>query len=320
MSNYRKRLLEEVRRRGHGTGDQMSFARSAAEDSEARFAALAGIPGLFGQESLDLALSIVEEHDASPSLRALALEKAASSIGKSETLIERVIEILLDATQPREVRLAALGVLQVNSFSSPILLGARPNYLSALRTLVSDPEMEIRKIAIETLALGKDEYVQRKLLEGLRDTSKSLIGPELAITFLSYDLHAEHYQMLREIVQSPPNAGAKKAAIRALAIDPRSQDFLDSILTNKDEAPEIRHASAVSLHRVAPSKMISSSKAILEDSEENEELKVALLNSLIHVPETGVGENKAMIDALGEAAKEESTKLSVAKLRKRVED
>ena len=53
------------------------------------------------------------------------------------------------------------------------MLAHRPRYLSTLRGLIDDPSSSIRDSAIEVLAMNQDEYVQRRLIEGLEDPNEA---------------------------------------------------------------------------------------------------------------------------------------------------
>src|SRR5437588_393232 len=91
-------------------------------------------------------------------------------------------------TSFRDLVRRAVDVLEQSGF---LLIGGgvrRPDYLEALRTVVDDPDPEVRRRAIGVLARQKDEYAQRRLIEGLRDPSKALIPPAKAIQYLGYDV------------------------------------------------------------------------------------------------------------------------------------
>jgi hypothetical protein len=73
------------------------------------------------------------------------------------------------------VRLAALRVLQMSSFRVVVFDPKRPEYLDALRTVIDDRNASLREQALEILAQERDEYAQRRLLEGLEDPSQALV-------------------------------------------------------------------------------------------------------------------------------------------------
>jgi hypothetical protein len=157
-----------------------------------------------------------------------------------------------------------------------------PAYLDALRSVIDDEDKALRETALESLALRSDEYVQRRLIEGLNDPGKEIIKPEVAIQLLSYDLHADHFPILRRIAENPPNARTKKEALRNLAADANSQGLLVKTLEDKNEDPETRHVCAVALQSLHPESLRPIAKDLILDENEDEELKAALLNTLRH--------------------------------------
>src|SRR4030095_4766047 len=106
-----------------------------------------------------------------------------------------VLDVLRNKAEPTPVRLAALQTLQTASFSSAAFPSFRGDYLAALRKETQDPDPELRQRVLGILAREKDGFTQKKLLEGLQDPEKALVPPEKALQLLSYDVHAETYQI-----------------------------------------------------------------------------------------------------------------------------
>ena len=104
--------------------------------------------------------------------------------------------------------------------------------------------------------------------------------PEKAIQLLGYDIHAEHYPILREIVQDPPSPEAKAEAVRLLAADPTSEKLLTERLQDKGEDREVRIASAVALQSLAPAEFQEQAKQIVYDPEEYTDLRATAINAL----------------------------------------
>jgi len=169
------------------------------------------------------ALGIIRNREEDAEVRASALYGIDAQIGRSHDLIDLAIGLLGDNAEPAVVRLAALRVLQQSSFRAATFNPKRPEYLTALRTVIDDPDASLRQQALEILAQDKDEYAQRRLLEGLKDPSQALVLPGKAVQLLGYDIHAEHYPILRDMVQNPPSPEAKQEAVRLLAADPTSK-------------------------------------------------------------------------------------------------
>jgi hypothetical protein len=239
-------------------------------------------------EDIARALAVYRNAAEDDTIQAAALRGLVQEVGQDEALMDEAIGLLRDPSAPEELRHAALYVLQVNSFSSPLFLTKQPDFNQALRSLVDAPDSALKNVALEYLAQHKDEYLQRRLIEGLRDPSRQITEPELAIQLLSYDLHAEHFPLLRRIAAAPPNAASKKEALRNLAADPQARELLVQVLKDETENPEIRHVSATALQLQSPQEAEKLTKELVLRQQEDEEFKTALLNTLLHTAGPGV--------------------------------
>ncbi|OLT00524.1 hypothetical protein BJF90_35020 [Pseudonocardia sp. CNS-004] len=160
ISAYRRRLEAELASdRGH----------EADQATEAPTAALAS--------ALDPA--------ADPEARAAALRFAASAIGETPGLVTPLLTLIADSDQPIGLRTEALVLVQEFSFRSVALPGVRPDFLATLRGLVDDPDMDLRRRVIGVLAREKDEFVQRRLLDGLEGRTPALVPAAKAIQYLA---------------------------------------------------------------------------------------------------------------------------------------
>jgi hypothetical protein len=273
--------MEELQRQAEGRPGYREFLDKAKSPSE-RLQALTGNEKSLTEEGLEDAISLIRDRQEESELRASALKAIGREMGNDDGSIDLLLELLKDKAEPRQVRLAALQVLQMLAFTSPLFMSKRPEFLAALRSIVDDSDAQIRQAAIEVLALEKDEYVQRRLNEGLDNPSKALVNPEKAIQLLGQDVHAELYPRLREIIQNPPNPAAREEAVRLLAGDPDSKDLLIELLRNKDEALNIRTLSAVALQSLNSSEFTAQAKQIVIDETEDESLRLTGLTGLTH--------------------------------------
>ena len=288
-SEYRKRIAQQItkakkqRAKQHVSSDKrVSVAKR-----------LASLPAAL-REPDDVAkgVEILRDSTEDPALRETVLQRMGSAVGTSDPLIDLVLGLFRNPAERVRVRLAALRVLQQASFASALFRSRRADYLAALREVVNDRRAELREEALEILAIDKDEYAQRKLLEGLRTPAAALVTPEKAIQMLGYDIHAEHYPMLRELVQNPPNPAAKKEAVRLLAADAESKDLLVGMLTDKSESADVRQLSAAALRTMAPAEFAEYAKQIVVDDDEADDVRAASLTALINS-----GDPQALRDA-----------------------
>lgn len=260
-----------------------------------RLEAIKGRPVL-GSDVASDAAKIVQDKTEDKNLRIAVLHSMSYEIGRSDALLDMVINLLKDSSEPPELRIEALIVMQQNSFSSTLFQIKRPAYMSALREVLDTPDESLREHALEVLAQEKDDYAQRRLLEGLQDPSKALVPAAKAVQLLGYDVHAEYFPMLRAMVQKPPSAAAKREAIRLLASDPASKDLLTSILQDKKEAQETRRVSAIALQSLAPAEFEEQAKKIILDHDEPGDVRATSITALTHFADQGSISRNADLD------------------------
>jgi hypothetical protein len=150
------------------------------------------------------------------------------------------------------------------------------------RAVIEDPDVRLRRRAIGILAREKDDYVQRRLLEGLERRSRALVPAAKAIQFLGYDIHAEYFPLLRRIIAQPPSRAAKREAVRLLAADPTAGDLLLTILNDRGEDPEVRRLSGIALQSLAPDRFEAEARRIVLDDDEDDDLRAMSITSLTH--------------------------------------
>jgi hypothetical protein len=97
---------------------------------------------------------------------------------------------------------------------------------------------------------------------------------------LGYDIHAEHYPILREMVQNPPSPEAKEEAVRLLAGDPASKGLLEDLLSNRDETREVRNASAAALQSMDPEEFERQAREITLAEDEYDDIRATAINAL----------------------------------------
>jgi HEAT repeat protein len=188
--------------------------------------------------------------------------------------------------------------------------GKRPEYLAALRSIVDDPDRTLRRRAVGALAREKDEYVQRRLIDGLEGHEKPLVPTAKAIQLLGNDVHAEFLPVIRRYVEDPPSQSARKEAIRLLAADPTASDLLLSILRDRGENADVRRISAIALHSLAPDVVLEQARRIAVDETEPPELRAWALTTLTHFDDQGAasGDMAGRVAELGEQSSSRQVK------------
>jgi hypothetical protein len=285
ISEYRRRIQEELDRAAADAAAlrEMLDRRQPSEDE--RRSVRAGVAQRT-EDDVSRAVQVVHDRTADLTRRTLALETISVDFARHQELIDLALALVRDTSEPAKLRWAALTELRASTFRGPVFAARRAEFLDTLRGLVDDPDPALRDQALEILAQEKDDYAQRRLLEGLQQPARALVAPERAIQFLGYDVHAEHYPILRELVRQPPNPLARLESIRVLGSDPNAKDLLTEILTNRQEDPEVRTASAASLQALAPEEFAELAKRIVLDENEDAGLRAAGISALDHVAES----------------------------------
>jgi len=292
VSDYRKQYAAELEQAaeqrtsfrdllaesGSPAGRRMAFEASARPGTEDDVAAAES----GDDDDVAAALGVLGDDDQDVDLRLAALGVISIEIGHRPDVIDRLVDLFRDETAPAALRHEALSVFQQSSFSMAAFPAKRPDYLNALRSIVDDRDAELRRRAIGILAREKDEYVQRRLLEGLEQPSKALVPPAKAIQFLGYDVHAEYFPLLRRIAGQTRNRTVKKEAVRLLAADPSSREMLADLLNDKAESRDVRIISAIALQSLAPNQFEAQARRIVLDDEDDDQVRATCINALTH--------------------------------------
>lgn len=277
LRDLRARHSEQLRQ----NESKLERFRSAIIPADLK-AALTELPFLTEPDDVSKAMEIIRDANQDASIRTLALQKVINALINDPALTAVCLQLLQDAANTTGLRVAALNVLMTLSFSSRQFAAIRAEYIAALRTLIDDHDQQVRAMAVEQLAVYKDEYVQRRLLEELRINNPTIIPREKAIQLLGYDIHAEHYPIVRDILLSDDATDTeKREAIHVLANDPSSANLLAELMTDKKQQKEIRLSSAAALQAANPQQFVHVAKQIILDPKEDKDLKVITLNGIM---------------------------------------
>ncbi len=256
------------------------------------------------------ALSVATSARKSVKQRVAALVEAPLAVCENDENLQAVLNVLRNKNEPVEVRLAALQALQAASFSVVEFESCRGDYIATLRKVAEDPDPELRQRVLGLLAREKDGFAQKKLLEGLKNPEKALLPPEKALQLLSYDVHAEAYPVARAIVSKPPNAAAKREALRLLAADATAAPLFEKLLRDKDELREIRQISASALQSLKPEKLQAHAKELLLDTSEYDDIQATSLTALSQFgDDEAIGKDEALLKSVDRLSARASTKV-----------
>ena len=281
VSEYRRQMEAEAEAAAREEPAFKSALRKAGPSGRAGGGAFPTSTATEGDD-LSIALGVLADSDADIERFTAALQAMSLEVDDHPELIDTLLEYLGDAAKPPSRRLAVLNLLQEISFRMVGFPAKRPEYLAVLRSIIEDPDSQLRRVAIGILAREKDDYVQRRLVDGLEGKSKALVPAAKAIQFLAYDVHSEYFPLAKRIVEKPPNRGAKVEAVRLLAADPSAKDLLIGILGDRTEKPEVKMAAAVALQSLDPEEFERQARRIVLDDDEDDQLRALSLNALTY--------------------------------------
>ena len=267
LDDYRKDYEHEVTR----------AAARAKRDLGARGSA----PGERGTREL---VAVVKDTSLPAGARVSAIGEVGTDAVSKPTAMKALLKVLADADDIPSVRRAALDALQQNSFSAVAFRGWSTDFSEALRATATDADDRLRARAIDLLALSGDEYVQRLLVEGLEDPAKMLVPTQEALRMIGYDVHGDHYGVLRDIAETSDKPTDRRAALRLLAADSESSDLFERIAADKSEDSRARATSAIALQSLAPDRFDVLAREVLVDADDDDTVRATFVNALAHGP------------------------------------
>jgi hypothetical protein len=280
-NEYLKSIQDKVASEREGIDLRLSKFAKAGDSIEYK-TALQDIPYLKEPEAVKKGMQLLKNKHEDVTVRLLVLQKALSEIGKNTEYLRDCLLILQDGSDQVELRRTILSAFRAFSFGSKLFASLRVEYMTALRSLLDDPDALLREMAAEDLAKDKDEYLQRRLLDGLTGRTAPIVSTAKAIQLLGYDIHAEHYPIVRGILQNPASDEAiKLEAIHVLANDEKSKDLLAHLMMDKGQEMEVRMSSATALKASHFEDFIKIAKPVVVDEEEEEDLRAVVLNALM---------------------------------------
>jgi hypothetical protein len=218
---------------------------------------------------------------ASDTERAAAIASGPTDEKGLPKRVAKLLAILRDQKEPTTVRLAALQALGGLDFLGPRFAPFRADYKQVLREVATDPDRKVRDRAIEVLAMHKDSYAQKLLLDGLKSPEDALVPESKAIQYLGYDDHAEVIPVVREVYKRSKGA-AREEALRLLAADPESAKLFDQLLRDKKEKRSVREISASGLQSLDPAAFEKSARKIVADESDYDDIRAVSLSALAH--------------------------------------
>jgi HEAT repeat protein len=280
------------------------------KDKSTKSSKTAQTPKDTAKRSSKTAMSVATSARKPVADRVAALAEVPLAVCETDENLQAMLGILSNKDEAIEVRLAALQSLQAASFSVIAFESCRSDYIATLRKVATDPDPELRQRILGILARENDGFAQKKLLEGLQDSTKALVSPEKALQLLGYDPHAEAYSIAREIVDKPPSTNAKREALRLLAADTTAAPLFEKILRDKDEVAEIRQISASALQAIKPDKLQEHAREILLDTSEFDDIQATSLTAITQFGDAeAVAKDETLLKRVDKLSNEASKKV-----------
>jgi hypothetical protein len=262
--DYRSQYAEEVQRAGAARAAQAGRERGTRELA-----------------------NVIKDTDAALDNRLYAVREASSSGPLSKpTVVKALIRVLAAPEEPGELRLMALTTLQQCSVQVAAFRPYAAEFTIALRTATGSELPELAEQAMDLLALHSDPHVQQMLVDGLRDPNTATVEPAKALRMIGYDLHAEHYALLHDIVQTSSQPQLRRMALKLLAADGGAKDTFARIAADRSDDPVARSTSAVALQALAPQEFDSLAKTIVADDDDHDDVRATVLSALAHNPDS----------------------------------
>ena len=216
--------------------------------------------------------------------RVAAIVAASPGAAGRPELMDGLLGILRDPGEDAAVRLAALAALQENSFAVAEFGPWAAGWTEALRDIATDEDRALRARALDILALDGDEYAQRLLTDGLRDPKRALVPAAKALRMIGYDIHAEQYDLLRDLAANARQKAVRNQALRLLGADGSSKDMFARIAADRGEDATARATAAVALQGLAPDEFAALARDVVQDDDDDDRVRATVITALAHGP------------------------------------
>lgn len=211
-----------------------------------------------------------------------AQENALESEGRPTTApIATVVEalaILRSADSSLQERLKALQILKAASFDAAEFADRAAEFHSLMQKIATDGEADavLRRDALEILVSLEDDIAREVLWDAIRSPNEGAVSVPVALSLLARDDHGAAVDLAREVLSSSESPAARAQAVRILGTVPEAAEELSALLRDKDEAREVRKASAVALRSLSPDIFDDQARRVLEDNEDFPEIRATL--------------------------------------------
>lgn len=285
---YRKKLMGQMKQAREAYVDSSMKQLRMTENVKAtakQMAAIEAVGEAPTRRSIESGLRAMSEatlfdEAQTTEARVAALSSADLPIGTNKAFTERLIRLIGDSSQAEALRVAAFNAFRGATFSLRKTASWRPTFLEVFRRVAETEANEVAGLILRLLAQDQDEWALARLAAGLRKPAEAIVPAVQAVQHLAPIDHGDHFDVLRKVAAKNRSRKVREEAIRALATDPASLDLLVGLVQNREEAVSIRQAALLSLRILSPEEHRRLANAILEDTNENAELRALCITSL----------------------------------------
>ncbi|WP_298754883.1 tyrosinase family protein [uncultured Psychroserpens sp.] len=226
-------------------------------------------------EEYDLALEILKNENENLRIRLESLDHINDA---EEQFLDVAIELIANDSVDFELRSQLIHSVYMAKRSNKHYPSRQPIFFDILRGLITNENEQLRSVAIEVLSANEDNIVQEFLVTELQKEESAFLTKENAIAFLTQTLKPEHSKLFMKIFAESDNDDVKSSALRGLANDPNSAEFLKKVLLDKTISFKLREASALAFHHMDHVSMNNLAAEIIAKPENGTGIKIFTSN------------------------------------------
>ncbi len=231
---------------------------------------------IYDEKQVEQFKNVVLDSSEPPEIRAKALNKIYAHVAEDERLVGLEVQWLGDRQAPKVLREEALHLAANLSFSS----GDLPD---VYQKLLDDPDLQFRVFAFTKLVIHGDARAQQKLIAGLLKPESALLPAPTAIGILSMAVKKEYLPAVYQVLQETGDEATRLEAVRVLGTYKEARNSLIRISRDPKEKVEFREAALGALYGGDRDNVIEYVAPILSDKSAPARLQAISIQMAIDV-------------------------------------
>lgn len=270
----RQALRAEIAEQQQRMRDAAAVFLDRTRSVEERASAARRVPAFGDPEQVAAAAAVVLDPAETPQIRTLALSRIEHAVDRHPELVTGVLRLAATPTTPLELRRAAARVVAGLSFSSFSMVRRSEELLPALRSMTSDPELDLRLTAFGILATAGDDFAQQRLLECVRSPATAPLPVRDCIRLLGLQRHGDASPLLHQLLLQPPDEATRLQVIRLLGGYAESRPALLELLRDPGRSEEVRLAVLGALYANDLAAFADAALPLVQDESAGDALRV----------------------------------------------